>query len=379
MLTITDKERVEEYYNFENLSQSLLKKLDRSISQIQKQVDSSKSYIKIGQAVDTILTGEEGQFDKDFYVMSCASPSDAIQKIIKLVYEKVIEDYMSFLEEGEPDEEVLFPLSELTPLNEFSKGLEENETYILNACEEVKYGQSYKEETRLKKVLAFNEYYSAMLSSHNKTILSVEEKEIIDFAVNSLKTNPRTKKYFNREAIAKDESVEVIYQYPIYFSYKEVSCKCLLDIVVLRKGVDGTILSAEPIDLKTMAGDTFYFHNSLMSFRYDIQAMWYTIGLKSAFPGIEIKPFKFIVESNASPGKPLMYEVTEEILTFAMEGNQYKPGINTLFDRYCFYMEHGFKEEKEIVEANNEPLKLGLNGIISREFDSQESVNWESI
>ena len=110
-----------------------------------------------------------------------------------------------------------------------------------------------------------------------------------------------------------------------------------LDLVIVAKDDDGNILYVEPIDLKTMAGDTLKFISSLKSWRYDIQAAWYTEALESpssTFRNIynqditgKIKLFKFIVESSTDQGQPLVYEITPEVLHIGKYG---RTAINTV-------------------------------------------------
>ena len=98
----------------------------------------------------------------------------------------------------------------------------------------------------------------------------------------SLRTNPVTKSFFDRETYSKLEDIDVYYQLPIYFEYRGIACKALLDMLFVFKDIDGKVLSVLLVDLKTMAGLTINFGiTSFKSFRYDIQAAWYTEALRS--------------------------------------------------------------------------------------------------
>lgn len=370
MVEITKSDVVEQYYKSEALSQSVLKKMYGTISDIESQVDATKPHIKIGSAVDCILTSEKGEFEKRFYVMDSNSlnVSDTIKQIVKLVYEEQLKDYQDYLEEvGSGD--VLFPESEITPFNVFigDRTLEDFEPYILSACEEVNYGKTYKDDTKIKKVLEGSYYFTALVESKDKVILTKEEYETINTIVYNLRNNHRTSRYFNVEALSQTNLVKVHYQYPIYFEYEDLECKGLLDIVIFQYDSEGNLESITPIDLKTMYGDTYTFSSSVKSRRYDIQALWYTIGLTYLFPEVKIHNFQFVVESTSTPGKPLVFEVDDTLLDFAIFGDKWNPGIAKLIKRYKFYKKHGFTLEKEIVEAGNKPLKLGVDGIIETE------------
>lgn len=369
MIEITKEKDVQDYYDNEALSQSVLKKMGGTISELEKKVDATKPSIKIGSAVDCLLTSTKKDFESRFYVSDPNSQnvSDTIKEIVKLVYEEVLKDYQDYLAETE-DSDTLFSEEDLTPFPVFvgERQLEDFEPYILGACEDISYGKTYKDETKVRKVLEGGSFFKDLIYSSGKTILTVEEKGIVDSVVNSLRTNPRTSKYFDLEALSQTPLVKVHYQYPIYFNYEGIDCKGLLDIVIFQYDEKGALESITPIDLKTMFADTYTFANSVKSRRYDIQALWYTMGLTYLFPEVVINPFQFVVESTATPGKPLVFEVTDDLLNFALSGDKYNPGLNEFIERYKFYKEYGFTLEKEIVEADkmNQPLKLDINGIV---------------
>jgi hypothetical protein len=182
------------------------------------------------------------------------------------------------------------------------------------------------------------------------------------------------------------------YQFPIYFDYREVKCKALLDMVVVVRNQEGKILNVTGIDLKTMAGNTHKFNYSMFTRRYDIQAAWYSLALADYFAidleSASMKPFMFVVESTTFVGKPLVYTLAESLLNIGKNGKRAVTLVDTnlfdklstnailkkeilgyeqLLDLYIYHTENGFDEEKEVKEAGMNPLVLDWDGIISLE------------
>ena len=239
-----------------------------------------------------------------------------------------------------------------------------------------------------------------MKLAFGKQILSESQNILIDEIVTSLRTNSRTSKYFDRNQLALATEIDVYYQLPIYFEYRGISCKALMDLLIVVKS-DGKPVSIQGFDLKTMNGKTINFLDNLKSFRYDIQAAWYTEALlneNSSFAvnsgydlkDVSVKPFTFIVESNSKPGQPLLYELSDQLLRIGKFGRNsvyindmgelfntkiadltYQPitvvkevrGFDSLIDEYLYYQENEWKEEK-VVTDNNGVLKIGWDGIM---------------
>lgn len=368
MLKIGTKEEVKKYFESEAASQSKIKKSGKSVFDIKKELDPNKDYLKIGSAVDCILTGEENQFEEDFFIVEDISISDSIKQILDIVYEEKIKEYNDFLEEAEEAEE--------TNRSVFIGDLGNYPEYILAACDEVKYGKRYKNETKLSKVLEKKEYFNSKIASYGKTILTEAQKEVVDNVVTSLRTNPRTERFFNRELYKNVENIDIYYQLPIYFKvdgYGEL-CKALLDIVIVEYKEDGTI-EATPVDLKTTSYDTFYFVKSFIKFGYDYQSVWYSFALRKflekKFPSdaIKINDFLFIAESTVNVGNPIVAKVDENVSRNALHGKLYKKGLVELFERYLFYKQNGLSTEVEIAKSGNKPVIITEDGIKEAEKD----------
>jgi hypothetical protein len=376
-LIIGTEEQIEAYFASDALGQSKLKRLLKDVASFHQEEDSSAEHFVIGSAVDCILTAEEGTFERKYYVSKLLKIAPGVAEIVSLVHARVEQDYAEYLEvvvNGNED------TSSNTSFKVFAGTLDGWETYILDAAEQTGWQPRWGADAKLKNVLKDGaEYFQDLCHSFGKTILSTTQYENVNCIVESLKTNPRTSRYFERDSFASTDKWTVYYQLPIYFEYHGVPCKALLDMVIVERDPLGNILFVLPIDFKTMSGNTFNFLHSLKQRRYDIQAGWYTIALLSYF-NIEqnlIRPFHFVVESTTNIGKPLVFKLAPSVLDIGIIG---KPelvalgsngheilspkilGIKQLINLYLYHIENGFFLEREIQEAGLDPLEIDWEG-----------------
>lgn len=421
-LIITPEQEIIAYYESDAMSQSKLKKLLTGIDAfIAEQEDiSKKPYIIQGKAVDTILTGEEGDFEKNFYISSSEKkPTDAVASIVNYVYDRVSEDYTEYLstitplggtqEIVEGQEIILIEHDNLedevpiTPFLEFIGRLDQYEAYIIEGCEQyvgptgsIGYQSRWGVDARLKAICEpGSAYFIDLCSSYGKTIIDSTMNNTIQSIVESLRTNLRTASYFDRYEQKDFTHVDVILQMPIYFEYRDIQCKALLDLVTIVRDSDGKILLISPFDLKTMNGNTYNFLNSIKSYRYDIQGVWYTLALRDFYcvSDKQIAPFRFIVESTTKQGKPLVYELDESIMKIARWGrpayiSEYGHllsaeinGVEQLLDMYEYHERNGWEAEEEIQQADSidSPLIVNWNGFVNRNpFENPIIIEVES-
>lgn len=389
MVYVTPQSEIDKYFESDCLSQSTLKPLaqglDKFLNNNKEEKElyyEEKGSFVIGSAVDCILTGEEGKFDDIYYVSQIEKkPSDAEMSMLNMVFDDMLTHY---------------------PQGPF-KTLDQYPGFIQSSVDFHGWQKNWKPETRIAKIIDCGmEYFEDLKLALGKQVLDSQQMFIIHSICESLKSNPVTKSYFDREAYSKFEDVDVYYQLPIYFEYRGIACKALLDMLFVFKDLDGNIISVLPVDLKTMAGLTLNFPTmSFRSFRYDIQAAWYTEALRSPSSTItnivgdnselNIHNFKFVVESTISQGTPLVYEVTNEVLHIGKYGRPavntvdlgilfsqeeiYQPisivketlGFDSLIDDYLHYQENGWDKDKRI--PDNGVLKLGWEGIIQQHAD----------
>lgn len=378
-VVVGKKAEVEAYFASPALSQSTLKGLLKGVHSFNKKEEyEEKEYFVIGSAVDVILTGEEDQYEKEFFLSDVTKPAEAILDIIKRVYNGVCEMYDDVKADFNTPSSYSF--KEYTKDKNFT--LDNLREVLLHHANDAEYCMKMKPETRLERLISGNvkestigeDYFQSLILAYGKQVLSPENKDLIDRIVTSLRTNEATAKYFDRKALDTMGTVDMYYQLPIYFEQSGVQCKALLDLVVVMKDKEGKNTLVKPFDLKTMSGSTLQFVGSLRKFRYDIQAAWYTTALKSIFNS-PIHNYGFLVESTTFPGTPLLYTLTNKVMDIGKvgrsairtaKGEQVYPeikGYEDLLEDYIWYTNNGFETERIIAENNNE-LVLDWDGIL---------------
>ena len=362
---------MEDYYTNPAVSQSQLKLLlgpDPNIFNTVQEPDlyfEEKKHFIIGNGVDIQLTRSIEEFNQKFHVSNLQNkPSDTIKSIINQVFDLVKEEVGELADKGI---------------------LSDHVSKIIDCCNDHNYQPNWKTETRVAKIVEAWEYWEDLKAAEGKTVLSQEENDLISQIVMSMRTNPTTSKYFET---SKD--VEILDQLAIYFTYKGIDCRALLDRVIVNH--KNKII--QPIDFKTMGDQTIYFPKSLRQRRYDIQAAFYNEALKyfierddKTLQDYKILPFKFIVDSTVNPGNPLVFTCNSGLLRIGQYGapktaiygeirspgyahmSEYKSmstpeikGFHQLIEDYKWYLENGFETKREIVEAQGE-LEIDWNGI----------------
>jgi hypothetical protein len=390
VIVATKKETLE-YFESSALGQSKLKLLLGDLGSFHKEFDSSAEHFMIGSAVDCILTNSIEAFQEEYYISSVEKlPSEAIVEILGLVHNDLLQDYAEHLEVIQGQDESV----PVTPFHEFVGELKDWSAYILDACEKTGWQPRWGADAKLKNIVEpGSAYFLDLCLAFGKTVISQTQAETIKSIVRSLENNPRTARFFDRVFFESMPDITMYYQFPIYFEYRGVQCKALLDMVIVERNDEGKILSITGIDLKTMNGNTYYFPSSIKARRYDIQAAWYTLALQHHFAVPEgsdvIKPFQFVVESTTYQGKPLNFIVSESLLNMGRFGRRAIPlhetdtfnlfigdgignaiiqheikGFEQLLDMYIYHSENGFTEEREIQKAGLAPLVVNWDGIV---------------
>ena len=374
-LIVTKQEEIDKYFESDAVSRSdlvnLLGGLDNFLVEKKKEGEAAykeKRGIILGSAIDTILTGEDDAFSKKYYISQLDNkPSETEMNIVRMVFDILTSDNE-------------FKVEDCQPLSEYG-------VIIQKAIEAFNWQSRWKLETRIKKIIEVgSEYFMDLVKSYGKQVLSQGEFFIVNDVVNSLQTNPRTEKYFDRESYARAENIDVYYQLPIYFTYRGLECKVLLDMVFVYKNPKtGLIESIKPVDLKTMSGNTINFPSHLRMFRYDIQSSFYTFALTKRFKmfekNIALRPFEFVVESTTNIGHPLVFKVSKSLLEIGRYGRKELrstdlnsnaaddiflskeiKGFEQLLEDYMYYSKTGWKEEK-VITNNDGVLEIDWDGI----------------
>jgi hypothetical protein len=368
------------------MNQSLLKTLIDSPAKFieSQQIPESRLYYEekghfvIGGAVDCIKTRGREAYNNLYYNSEAdKKPSDVVMSISKLAFDNYINLFsggsvLSIKGLPEADKFNIFSGSDERFNDLVHKSINIHE-YYMNRKKE-----TWQEDTRLedmrKKGLV--DYCISLIKAFGKQIITANESQIIDSIVMSLATHPHTKWYFFNHS-SKD--IDIYRQFPIYFIYKDVECKALLDFLI----IDHTSKTIIPADLKTMAGFTLRFPDSMKARRYDFQAAFYKLAVEAfveanpQFKDYIIRPFRFIVETTdqGRQGSPLVFRMTDDLEYLAINGRRalylsdytdpkfavrIKPvkGINQCIEDYKFYMDKGFSVPREILETTNGEFQM---------------------
>jgi len=345
---MTEREKLQEYFNHPALNQSKLKALLKNgVWGLKKQEENEKTSLLyyhedrsfiIGQAADTLLT-RKSDFDAEYYVPGFKKPSAAIISIITEVYE-----------------------------GRKSDDLSENKSLIHHTCNRQQFSMNLAKEdlfsdTRVSSVITKGaEYWKSLFEADGKQILQESEIEAARSIADSIERHYAAYELL----ISENADEEIFHQKDYYFTFPgtEIPCKMLADHVKFnhkKKTIQVT-------DIKTMWGNPKYFPLQVRDYRYDIQAAFYVTGLSILFPDYDILPFKFIVETTdkGMQGEPLIYICSNQLLSAGIYGTEpvyheksgrlLKPeqkGILAGIDLYNWHMENGFSKDKVLSENDN--------------------------
>jgi hypothetical protein len=295
MLKIATREEISAYRESESLNQSKVKKLLDGIHNLEEVLDPTKQHFIVGGAVDTLLLGEEGDFEKLYYVgQASKKPTGAVLSVVEEVFQMCSADYEEYLLttikveatvfQGESEVVITQDSIEedipVTSFIEFAGSYDSKDVYILDAAERLEYNPRWGADAKIKnlKTEDAKEYFSSLLVSYGRLIIDSTTYDNIKDIVNSLKTHQRTRNYFDREYLQNLIGVTAYYQLPVFFTYEspegvKVPCKGLLDMVLVFRNAKNEITQIIGIDLKTLAGNTLYFISSVKQRRYDINIL----------------------------------------------------------------------------------------------------------
>ena len=276
------------YLDSSAISQSRLKKIlihpQEFLNATQdSEFDEPKANIVVGDGVDILLTQSEDVFHKQFYISNAERPTGQMGDYV----------WELFINRKNPDA-------------------------VEIAYNTVGFKRDSIEKVQERFKTEGKEYYDALVMGEKQTVITSQQLAQIYNTKDSLLTHPYTRKYFE-----KNDQYDVFYQVPIEFEYKGVLCKGLLDMLVIDK-VNKVMT---PIDIKTTNVKTVNWASMFWKLRYDFQAAFYFTGLvlgnyMKKYDCNGLNEFRFIVESQTSPGCPLVYKANHDIIDFGQFGGK---------------------------------------------------------
>ena len=192
---------------------------------------------------------------------------------------------------------------------------QDSEKTLLEYARNMQYRNNYGDEKLLETIRKEGAaYYSFLQRAAGKKIVSQEEKDIILSLIGKLDTSIHKEQIMKRpwEYLKEEESqehrYEVHFQKIIYFEYKGLRCKGLIDILILKIRLDQPkVEKAHIVDLKTTGKPLFLFDQAVDMFRYDVQLAFYRTGISQTF-GIYEQEIEcsFLVLGKYNPMEPML-------------------------------------------------------------------------
>lgn len=206
-----------------------------------------------------------------------------------------------------------------------------------------------------------NFYKMKDIMKSGKIVLSTNEYEGVLRAKQSITENDFTNYYFYQIFMHH----ELMHQVPIYFTYKGVECKALLDGIL----IDHRDRTIQPFDLKTTGKSVYEFQDSFLYWGYYRQGAFYERALLSKQSPVKdllkdnykLLDFIFIVveSSKDSLNPAIIYRTTEKDRHCGIHGGyvrgKFYKGIDTLLDDYLFYTKNDLWDlPKDLLDSNGE-------------------------
>ena len=319
-----------EYRASKNLSYSTLATfLREGLPGLKRVLDGEKkssSSLLFGSLFDTMLTGAE-DFDKLFLVGDFKQPTQAVLNIINELFDKY----------KQADD---FEKIRLSSLSGFTK--EE----VIAACNKYDYYSRAKDDTRIGYISGAKDYYSMLVLSEDKSVVSKEDFQSAVDCIKAVKTCDFTKWIF-------DGTYELHYQ--LKFKLDGVfNIRCMFDIIL----VDYENKQIFPIDLKTSSHQEIEFYKSFYEWSYYIQSSMYSYILRESikntpFADFKVMPFMFL-PINRYTKSPLLWidskSTQEDPSYFYLNGNKI-PSWKELYENALYAIKNNeFHYTKEIIE-----------------------------
>lgn len=229
-----------------------------------------------GSAVDALITGGQEEFDSNFFVADFPETPETIVKIVKDCFREFSTTHRN--------------LSDIPDIE------------VIGRAANYAYQNNWKPETRAKVIKEKGEeYYRLLYIAGSKKILDTATKELVDNAVEALKTSNATK-FFFAEDNPFDNRYERYYQLKFKSTIDGIDFRCMADLVL----VDHQDKVIYPVDLKTSSHFEDEFYKSFIQWRYDIQAKLYwriindNIKKDDYFKQFTLADYQFIVVNKES-------------------------------------------------------------------------------
>lgn len=236
-----------------------------------------------GSCVDTLITGNEEEFNQLFMVAELDNNiSDTLVIIVKRLFETFKDKYSSLKDIPNDD--------------------------IISCIEDIQWNNHWLPKTRANKIKEdCAGYYGLLYIANNRTIISTKTYNEVIKAVDALKTSDSTKFYFEPNNMF-DDDIQRFYQLKFKATFNGINYRCMADEIIVFHNKKLVV----PVDLKTSSKTEWDFYKSFLEWRYDIQARLYwriirdNMDRDPYFKDFKLAPYKFIV-ANKKTLTPLVW------------------------------------------------------------------------
>lgn len=195
-----------EYRQDSALSYSTLARYERegfnNLDKLFNKIESPS--LQFGQAVDTLMTGSEKEFNEHFMVAQIEEPpSDTLVTITKKLFDTWKDEYTDIRDI--PDD------------------------VIVSTIQDIPWNNHWLPKTRAKKIKEdCAAYYKLLYLSEGKTILNTYVYQDVLNTVDKLRSADSTKFYFEKDNVF-DNNIERLYQLKFKATFNGVEYRCMAD------------------------------------------------------------------------------------------------------------------------------------------------------
>lgn len=332
------------YRKMPELSYSILSRFQSvgfNIDKLQESVSSPS--LTFGSAVDTIITGGQEEFERNFMVVDLPNIPDSASNCVRIIWNKYKDTYKH--------------------LNEIPMDILNTELQLNGFWPNSRYSAQARINGFFKNPV--EDYYQLNYIAENKSIITTELHMQILQAVNALKTCSTTKNYF-AEDNPWDNSIERLYQLKFRADLNGVGYRCMMDECIVLHDKKLII----PVDLKTSCSceeKDFYFN--FLQWHYQLQARLYSRILRANldqdeyFKDFKILNYRFIF-CHKDSCSPLVWEFEETHSKGTLYLGRHKqiglPDPEDLGQELYLFFSSGQKIEEPLL-ANRNSLDKWIN------------------
>lgn len=354
------KEVIQGYTDSTYLNQSSIKEIlsggmeafianaDYLLHQEEKMYYEEKEHFLIGSAVDAYLSFGPEYYNSSYYFSNLPKkPTATCLSVIKMVFDMIrarnhtpIEPLLHY------KEQIYYAIEEHGYYKERRKDKWEEDTRYTQLLN-VKSGAKVEEQ-----------YWQDLIIAGDRQILSEMQNTTTKAIINSFLYHPHTRKFFTDT----NYSVDIVFQFPIYFTYDGVQCKGLIDHIFIDHNPRKIFI----LDEKTIGNYITRFNRQMERLRYDIQGSFYSYGMKQTqnikaleqligktLSNYTFVNFAFIVESTKRPGTPLIFPMSDKMIEQGQIGDGHGLlGWNQGIQIYKEWEKNGFDINKVYGQNN---------------------------